>query len=114
MIEICRLTKRRVDPDKKLPRDLEQVKLFYTSIGHGVGTVDFVEKVMDIEDEDYFNIIENSGEYTQFKLGNLSKYFEIEVYKEHVQKLKQDMGESELKDLLCSLKEGYFVIRKPV
>ncbi len=114
MIEICRLTKRRVDPDKKLPRDLEQVKLFYTSIGHGVGTVDFVEKVMDIEDDEFMEIINKSGKYTKFKLGNLTKYFEIEVYKEHVQKLKDDMADSKLKELLCSLKDGYFVIRKPV
>ena len=114
MIEICRLTKRRIDPSKKLPRELEQVKVFYTSVGHGVGTVDFVEKVMTIGEEEYLSIIEKSGEYTKFKLGNLSKYFEIEIYKEHTQRLKIDMHPSELKELLCSLKDGYFVIRKPV
>jgi len=114
MIEVCRLTKRRVDPGKKLPKELEQVKLFYTSIGHGIGTVDFVEKVMNIEDEEYLDIVNRSGKYTKFKLGNLTKYFEIEIYKEHVERLKKDMVKSKLKDLLCSLKDGYFVIRKPL
>lgn len=114
MIEICKLTKRRVDPSKKLPRELEQVKVFCTSVGHGVGTVDFVEKVMDMEEEEYFSVIEKSGEYTKFKLGNIAKYFEIEIYKEHIQRLKIDMHPSELKELICSLKDGYFVIRKPI
>ncbi len=114
MVEICRLTKRSVDPSNKLPRELEQVKVFCTSIGHGVGTVDFVEKVMEMEEDDYLKIINNSGEYTKFKLGNLVKYFEIEIYKEHIDRLKLDMSESKLKDLLCSLKDGYFVIRKPL
>lgn len=114
MVEICKLTKRTVKPSAKLPKELEQVKVFCTSIGHGVGTVDFVEKVMDMEEEEYLKIINDSGEYTKFKLGNLVKYFEVEVYNEHVEKLKIDMSESKLKDLLCSLKEGYFVIRKPL
>ncbi|NKQ41490.1 MAG: hypothetical protein HF962_07970 [Sulfurovum sp.] len=114
MVEICRLTQRRIDPSKKLPKHLEQVKTFCASVGHGIGTVDFVEKVMDIEEDEYMDVVKKSGEYTQFKLGNLTKYFEIEIYREHAQKLEKDMYESKLKDLICSLKEGYIVIRKPI
>jgi len=114
MIEICRLTTRRVDPSKKLPAHLEQVKVFCTSVGHGVGTVDFVEKSMEMSEEEYFDIVNKSGKYTQFKLGNLVKYFEIEIYKEHIDRLKVDMYDCKLKELLTSLKDGYFVIRKPL
>jgi len=114
MIEICQLTKRRVDPGTPLPHHLEQLKLFCSSVGHGIGKIDFVEKVAEISEEEYLRIVNQSGEYTKFKLGNLTKYFEIEIFKEHVEKLKDDMIDCELKNRLMSLKEGFFVIRKKI
>jgi hypothetical protein len=114
MIEICQLTKRRVDPNTPMPHHLEQLKLFCSNVGHGIGKVDFVEKVAEISQEDYDDIVDKSGKYTKFKLGNLTRYFEIEIYKEHVEKLKDDMVECDLKKRFLSLKEGFFVIRKKI
>ncbi|WP_024787790.1 MULTISPECIES: formate hydrogenlyase maturation HycH family protein [unclassified Lebetimonas] len=111
MIEVNRLTKRHVDKPKKMPRELEQIKIFSTLTGHGVGTIDFVECVMKLEDEEFNNILENSKDYAKFKLGNLLKYREIEIFPEHIEKLKDSMAECELKNLFLSLKEGYFVLR---
>jgi len=113
MIEVCRLTQRQIDPSSKpLPRELEQVKVFSMSVGHGIGTVDYVECVGKIEEDDYANMIKECNEYAQFKLGNLSKYFEIEVFPEHAQKLCPSMPECFLKELFLTLHEGYIVIRK--
>jgi hypothetical protein len=115
MIEICRLTKRQVDPSsKKLPTELEQVKVFSMTVGHGIGTVDFVECVGKIEEDEYDKILQSSGKYAQFKLGNLSKYFEIEVFPEHASKLYDEMPDCSLKEQFLSLKEGYIVIRKAI
>ncbi|WP_323808145.1 formate hydrogenlyase maturation HycH family protein, partial [Halarcobacter bivalviorum] len=59
MIEICKLTKRRVEPtSKELPHKYEQVKVFSMSVGHGVGTVDVMECIEKIKEEDYINIVE--------------------------------------------------------
>jgi len=113
MIEVCRLTQRQMDPSTNtLPRELEQVKVFSLSVGHGIGTIDYVECVGKIEEEDYDHMLTKCGEYAQFKLGNLSKYFEIEVFPEHAQKLYQSMPECFLKELFSTLREGYVVIRR--
>ncbi|MFV0481526.1 MAG: formate hydrogenlyase maturation HycH family protein [Campylobacteraceae bacterium] len=114
MIQIYRLTKREADTSYKneMPDKFEQIKIFYKNIGHGAGKIDFVEKVYELEEEEYLNLVSKSGEYAKFKLGNLSKYFEIEVFPEHVQKLKNEMPSSKLKEIFEDLKEGYFVIRK--
>ncbi len=112
MIEIYRLTKRHIDSGCKLPKELEQIKVFSLCTGHGIGTIDFVECVMKIDDEVYENILKSSGEYAKFKLGNLFKYFEIEVFPEHIKKLKDELPDSSLKKLFLSLKEGYLVIKK--
>ncbi len=114
MIEICQLKKRRLDPDVKLPHHLGQLKLFCSSVGHGIGKVDFIEKVAEMPEKEYVSIVNQSGDYTKFKLGNLAKYFEIEIFAEHIEKLKDDMIECSLKDRFLSLKEGYFVIRKQI
>ncbi len=116
MIEICRLTKRQIDPSskKKLPTPLEQVKIFSLAVGHGIGSVDFVECVGEVEENAYEKMIESCGKYASFKLGNLSRYFEIEVFPEHAQKLVKEMPDCFLKEQFLSLQEGYIVIRKKI
>lgn len=115
MIEICRLTKRLVNPkDNKLPNELEQIKVFSMSVGHGIGTVDFVECIDKIEEDEYSKLLEFCGEYANFKLGNLSKYFEIEIFPEHASRLVSQMPDSKLKDHFSDLKEGFIVIRKSI
>lgn len=118
MVEIYKLTKRHIDAKdeselkQKLSPELEQIKLFSTFVGHGIGKIDFSEKVAEISDSDYQDILDNSGEYTKFKIGNLSRYFEIEIFPEHAAKLIDDMCECEFKDILRSLKGGFLVLRK--
>lgn len=114
MIEICRLTKRQVDPSskKKMPIPLEQIKIFSLAVGHGIGSVDFVECVGEIEDSAYDEMLKSCEKYATFKLGNLSKYFEIEVFPEHARKLVNEMPDCFLKEQFLSLQEGYIVIRK--
>ncbi|PHO09846.1 formate hydrogenlyase maturation HycH family protein [Malaciobacter canalis] len=115
MIEICKLTKRRVDPTSPdLPEKYKQVKIFSMAVGHGVGTVDFMECIKKISEEEYLKVVENCGEYAQFKLGNLTKYFEVEVFPEHAQLLVPEMPDCYLKTLFSSLEEGFIVIRKSI
>ncbi len=113
MINVCRLTRRHTDTtSQNMPRELEQVKIFSLSIGHGIGTVDFVETIETIEEEAYDQMLKECGAYAQFKLGNLSQYFEIEVFPEHAQKLYHEMPECFLKELFGTLHEGYVILRK--
>ena len=114
MIEICRLKKRQIDPSKELPKNLEQIKVFAMATGHGIGTVDYVECIAKIEESEYLNMVDSCGEYAKFKLGNLTKYFEIEVFPEHAQQLHAEMPDCFLKEQFMDLREGYIVIRKPV
>ncbi|WP_024953585.1 formate hydrogenlyase maturation HycH family protein [Sulfurospirillum arcachonense] len=115
MIEICRLTKRLVDPNEnKLPDHLEQIKVFSMAVGHGIGTVDFVECIDKIEEDEYLELVESCGEYAKFKLGNLSRYFEIEVFPEHAEKLVHQMPDCKLKEYFLELQEGFIVIRKSI
>ena len=115
MIEICRLKQRLVNPaDNKLPNQLEQIKVFSMSVGHGIGTVDFVECIVKIDEDEYLKLLESCGEYANFKLGNLSKYFEIEVFPEHASQLVVEMPECKLKEHFLDLKEGFIVIRKSI
>ena len=112
MIEGFKLTKRHMDENENLPKELKEIKVFSTCVGHGVGTIDFSKKVLEIDDEEFKRIVENSGDYVKFKIGNLSKYFEIEIFAEHAAKLIPQLCECELKDLLKNMREGYFVLRK--
>lgn len=118
MVEIYALTKRHIDAkdeselNQKLTPELEHVKMFSTFVGHGIGKIDFSEKVAEISDDEFERILQNSGEYTKFKIGNLSRYFEIEIYPEHAQKLLNDICECKLKELLRELKGGFLVLRK--
>lgn len=113
MVRVYKLIKRHLDGAKTTgSAELDQIKIFSTCVGHGVGTIDFSEKVLEIEDEEYDQIIQNGDEYLQFKLGNLSKYFEIEIFPEHAAKLISKMIECPFKELLSTLQEGYLVLRK--
>ena len=84
------------------------------AVGHGVGTVDFMECIKKISEEEYLKVVEDCGEYAQFKLGNLTKYFEVEVFPEHAQLLVPEMPDCYLKTLFSSLEEGFIVIRKSI
>lgn len=112
MVEVYRLTKRHLDGAKSGDATLDQIKIFSTCIGHGVGTIDFSEKVLEIEESDFANILQNGDEYIRFKLGNLTKYFEIEVFPEHAAKLLPQMVEGPFKEILKGLAQGYLVLRK--
>jgi len=91
---------------------MEQIKIFSTCIGHGVGTIDFSEKVLEIDAVEFEEMVQHGDEYLKFKLGNLSKYFEIEVFPEHAARLLPHMIECPFKEILSNLKEGYLVLRK--
>jgi len=112
MIKVYRLLKRHIDDTKSDSSELNQIKIFSTCIGHGVGTIDFNEKILEIEDSEYAQILENGDEYLKFKIGNLSKYSEIEIYPEHVTKLLAQMIECPFKEILKDLREGYLVLQK--
>lgn len=112
MVEVYRLVKKHIDGAKSGDVKLDQIKIFSTCIGHGVGTIDFSEKVLEIDEKDFEEILRNGGEYVKFKIGNLSKYFEIEIFPEHAQKLLPEMIECPFKQILTDLKEGYLVLRK--
>lgn len=115
MIEICKLTKRQVDPSsKELTKELQQVKIFSLAVGHGIGTVDFMESIGKIEEDEYQKMLDACGEYARFKLGNISQYFEVEVFAEHAALLHTQMPECFLKETFASLKEGYIVLRKAI
>ncbi|MGH1600885.1 formate hydrogenlyase maturation HycH family protein [Campylobacter majalis] len=117
MVEIYKLTKRHIDAKneeelEKFSPQLAQVKMFSTFVGHGIGTIDFSEKIAQMSDEEYENMLQNSGGYTKFKIGNLSKYFEVEIFPEHAQELLKDMSDCKLKEILKELQGGFLVLRK--
>ena len=112
MIRVYKLARRHMDENEKMPKELKDIKLFSVCVGHGVGTVDFSEKSLETPDEEFERIVSSGGEYVKFKLGNLSKYFEVEIFREHAAKLIPELCECELKKELENLREGYLVLRK--
>lgn len=112
MITVYKLTKRHLDGAKSGSTQLDQIKIFSTCIGHGVGTIDFSEKVLEIPENSFEEILRHGDEYLNFKLGNLNKYFEIEIFPEHAAKLLPKMIECPFKEVLEGLKQGYLVLRK--
>ena len=92
MIQVYKLTKRHMDDNEKLPRELKEI--------------------LELSDEEFDEMIKNSGEYVKFKIGNLSKYFEVEIFAEHIARLLPQLCECKLKEILANLKEGYIVLRK--
>lgn len=114
MIEVYKLTKRHLDGAKSGDAKLDQIKIFSTCIGHGVGTIDFSEKVLEMTDPEFAQMVEQGDEYLKFKIGNLSKYFEIEIFPEHAAKLLPHVMECPFKEVLKGLNEGYLVLRKDI
>ncbi|DAB36459.1 MAG: hypothetical protein EOM49_09535 [Epsilonproteobacteria bacterium] len=112
MVEVYKLMQRHLDGAKSGDAKLDQIKIFSTCIGHGVGTIDFSEKVLEIPECEFDEIVAHGGEYLKFKIGNLSRYFEIEIFPEHAAQLVPQMLECPLKEILANLKEGYLVLRK--
>lgn len=112
MIKVYALKRRHVDENENMPTQLKQVKIFSTCVGHGVGTIDFSQKVLELSERDYEAMLESCGEYARFKLGNLSRYFEVEIFIEHAQKLLPQMPECALKQAFSELQEGYLIIKK--
>ena len=112
MVVVYKLTKRHLDGAKSGDAKLDQIKIFSTCIGHGVGTIDFSEKVLEIPESEFQQILEHGDEYLRFKIGNLSKYFEIEIFPEHAAKLLPHVMECPFKAVVMSLNEGYLVLRK--
>ncbi len=114
MIEIYKLTKRHVNKkkDSPLPDKYKQILLFSTSVGHGVGTIDYSEKIATLSEDEFKKTLENSDEYVNFKIGNLSDYFEVEIFLEHKKRLINGLCEGKLKEIVNDLKEGYLVLRK--
>jgi hypothetical protein len=112
MVHVYKLTKRHLDGPKSENTVANQIKIFSTCIGHGVGTIDFSEKVLEMDEAAFEEIVRHGGEYAGFKLGNLSKYFEIEIFPEHAAKLLPQLPVSSFKTLLEDLREGYLVLRK--
>lgn len=112
MVEVYKLTKRHLDGNKTQHAKASQIKIFSTCIGHGVGTIDFSEKILEISDDEYAKILDSPNEYIKFKIGNLSRYFEIEIFPQHAKKLAKNMIECKFKEILLNLNEGYLVLRK--
>ncbi len=112
MIRIFKLKERIIDPDTDYKNPANQIKLHVLKNGHGLGTIDFAEQIMTMEDDEYNSIVSSGGKYTRFKLGNLVKYFEIDLYPEHAQILTKEIPECTFRDLLNNLKEGFITIRK--
>ena len=112
MVEVYKLTQKHLDGAKSGNVTLDQIKIFSTCIGHGVGTIDFSEKVLEIPEDEFGQILEDGGEYLKFKIGHLNKYFEIEIFPEHATKLLAEIKECPFKEVLKELKAGYLVLRK--
>ena len=112
MVEVYKLTKRHLDGAKSGDSRLDQIKIFSTCIGHGVGTIDFSEKVLEIAESEFEQILQGGDEYLRFKIGNLNKYFEIEIFPEHAKQLLPQMIECPFKEILRGLNQGYLVLRK--
>ena len=76
----------------------------------GIGQIDFCSKIAELDESDYLSSLD--GDYAKFKLGNVSKYFEIEVLKDHAVLLANEIKDGKLKEILLGLNDGYIVIKK--
>ncbi|ANE31852.1 formate hydrogenlyase maturation protein HycH [Campylobacter hyointestinalis] len=112
MIQVWKLTKRHVDENDELPQIYKQIVTFSTCIGHGVGTIDFNEKIAEFDDEQWNKMLDSDDEYVKFKLGNINKYFEVEILPAHAKVLKDKLPSSKFRDILSSLDEGYIVLKR--
>ncbi|MDA3063107.1 MULTISPECIES: formate hydrogenlyase maturation HycH family protein [unclassified Campylobacter] len=110
MIEVWKLTKRHVDEPDTAPK-FRDITIF-TSLGHGVGTIDFSEKICEFSENEWEEILSAGDEYAKFKLGNIATINEIEIFPEHAIKLLQSLKNSALGEFLKNLDEGYLTLRK--
>jgi hypothetical protein len=114
MIKVYKLTERIASPDFQTSSDekARQLKFFALTTCHGLGRIDFCRCVLEMTDEEYEDIVSKCGKYARFKLGNILKYHEIEIYAEHAIKLKDDMPECKLRKVISKIEEGFITIRK--
>ena len=86
--------------------------LVVKSLGHGAGSIDFSQKVSEISDEDWQEIVSSGDEYAKNKLEKLDRLYEIEIFPEHAIKLLQSLENSAFGEFLKDLDEGYLTLRK--
>lgn len=113
MIEIYKLTKRHIDGKKKeYAKELKHIVTFSQTVGHGVGTIDFSEKIYEMSETEFSQMITKSGQYAKFKLGNIDKFYEIEIFPEHASRLLDEIPSGKFREILENLDEGYLMLRK--
>jgi len=77
MIQVYKLTKRHMDDNEKLPRELKEIKIFSTCVGHGVGTIDFSEKILELSDEEFDLLSISLDSCHSFVSVSLKKFWQI-------------------------------------
>lgn len=112
MVRVYKLTDRVVDPSMSPNATARQIKLHVLKVGHGVGNIDFSRSVLEMSDLEYDSVVQSCSEYGKFKLGNLSTYFELDIYPEHARRLVPEMPLCKLRDEISQLSEGFLTIRK--
>ena len=110
MIEVWKLTRKSVPANAKTP-NFNNV-MVTKSLGHGAGSIDFSQKIAEFNDEDWQKIVNSGDEYAKTKLGNVDKFYEIEIFPERAVRLLQSLENSALGEFLKDLDEGYVTIRK--
>ncbi|MBP3223872.1 MAG: hypothetical protein J6M14_01045 [Campylobacter sp.] len=110
MIEVWKLTKRHVDEPDNAPK-FKNITIF-TSLGHGVGTIDFSEKICEFSENEWEEILSVGDEYAKFKLGNIATINEIEIFPEHAEALLKSVADSRLGEILRNLNEGYLTLKR--
>lgn len=111
MIEVWKLTKRHLNDPKDADK-YKHISTFYKSLGHGVGTIDFSEKIAEFNSEIWSEILAHGDEYAKFKLGNIAKVHEIDIFPEHANELLKSISDTPLGEILTNLEEGYLTLRK--
>src|SRR3990170_5881477 len=85
---VYQLTRKYVNNEKDIPEKARQVIYYSLAIGHHVGVLDCLQRLMEIQLDEYRNWIdlfpEGSGRH---KLEGLLKWGEIEVNRSHTREL---------------------------
>jgi len=85
---VYQLTRKYVNNEKDIPEKARQVIYYSLAIGHHVGVLDCLQRLMEIQLDEYQNWIdllpEGSGRH---KLEGLLKWGEIEVNRSHTREL---------------------------
>ena len=110
MVEIWKLTRRSISSEKNAP-NFNNI-MVTKSLGHGAGSIDFSQKIAEFSDEACQEIVQSGDEYAKSKLGNLDKFYEIEIFPEHIAPLLKSLANSALGEILANLDEGYLTLRK--